>query len=71
MPKLARQSGVVTKLVTDHYRYFQQGSHGYYDSFHGFEFVRGHEHDAYQTAPKELDDRLVDQTGYRETDSVD
>jgi len=71
VPELARQNELLTKLITDHYHYFQHGSHGYYESFHGFDLVRGHEHDAYRTAPKEPDDRLIDQTGNRATDPVD
>ena len=63
IPQVAREADVLTQLVTDHYHYFQHGSAGYYEDFHGFEFVRGHEVDAWRTAPKVPTDRaLVEQT---------
>jgi arylsulfatase A-like enzyme len=66
--ELAREGGVLTQLVTDHYHYFQHGSHGYYEDFNGFEFVRGQEYDAWQTAPHDPDEGLLDQTLDRDTD---
>jgi len=64
LPRLARQNDVLTQLITDHFHYFQHGSHGFYEDFNGFEFVRGHEFDAWQTAPKNPDpdflDRILD-----------
>jgi len=68
IPELARRAGVVSKLITDHYHYIQHGSHGYYEDFNGFEFVRGHEYDAHRTSPKTPDGRLLDQTVNRSTD---
>ncbi|WP_433627482.1 sulfatase-like hydrolase/transferase [Halomicrococcus sp. NG-SE-24] len=59
LPRAARESEVLTQLVTDHYHYFQHGSNGYYEDFHGFEFVRGHECDAWQTAPRVPDDEAL------------
>jgi arylsulfatase A-like enzyme len=53
LPKLARTNGVLAQLVTDHFHYFQHGSHGYYEDFNGVEFVRGHEYDAHRTAPRD------------------
>lgn len=65
----ARDAGVLTQLITDHYHYFQHGSHGYYEDFNGFEFIRGHEYDAWQTAPRTPDTRQLKQaTKYREGD---
>jgi arylsulfatase A-like enzyme len=61
VPALAGEAGATTQLVTDHYHYFEHGSHGYYEDFHGFEFVRGHEFDAWQTAPRRPDERLLRQ----------
>ena len=65
LPRLAREDGVATQLVTDHYHYFQHGSHGYFEDFNGFEFVRGHEYDAWRTAPRRPDERLLAQSTTR------
>jgi arylsulfatase A-like enzyme len=62
LPRAAREEGVVTKLITDHFHYIQHGSNGFYEDFNGFEFVRGHEYDAHRTAPRDPPGRLVDQT---------
>lgn len=51
LPRIARRHGYVTQLITDHFHYFQHGSHGFFEDFQGFEFIRGHEEDAWQTAP--------------------
>ncbi len=59
--RLAGESGVITQLVTDHYHYFEHGSHGYFTDYHGWEFIRGHETDHWQTAPIEPDPTLVRQ----------
>lgn len=69
--RVARDDGVLTQLITDHFHYFQHGAHGYYEDYTGFEFIRGHEYDAWQTAPRQPDDRLLDQTLDRETDPPD
>ncbi|MEF8853835.1 MAG: sulfatase-like hydrolase/transferase, partial [Haloarculaceae archaeon] len=61
LPELARHEGILTQFVTDHYHYFQHGSHGYYEDFNGFEFVRGHEFDAWQTTPRAPDETLLAQ----------
>ncbi|MFB6129801.1 MAG: sulfatase-like hydrolase/transferase [Salinigranum sp.] len=52
LPDLARGAGALTKLITDHFHYFENGSDGYYKVFNGFEFVRGQEWDAWRTAPR-------------------
>lgn len=61
LPELARGDGVWTQLITDHYHYFQHGSHGYYEDFNAFEFVRGHELDAWRSTPRHPDGTLLDQ----------
>lgn len=61
IPRLARQADVVTQLVTDHYHYFQHGAHGYFEDFTGFDFIRGHEYDAWQTSPATPDERFLEQ----------
>lgn len=61
LPRAARQAGAVTQLVTDHYHYFQHGSHGYYEDYNGYHFVRGHESDSWQTEPKEPDANFLKQ----------
>ncbi|WP_248518132.1 sulfatase [Salinarchaeum laminariae] len=61
LPRIARSNGTVAGLVTDHYHYFQHGASGYYDDFNGFEFVRGHEHDAWRTAPPNIDESFASQ----------
>jgi arylsulfatase A-like enzyme len=64
IPQLVRGSDTLTQLVTDHFHYFQHGSSGYYEDYHGFEFIRGHEDDAWKTAPKTPDEMLLRQLGY-------
>jgi len=71
VPALAGDTGAVTKLITDHYHYFEHGGHGYYEDYHGFEFVRGHEHDAWQTAPRYPDERLLRQDNRHGADPAD
>lgn len=62
--RLARRAGVVTQLVTDHFHYFQHGSHGYYTDYQGFDFIRGHEHDAWRTAPPWPDPSFLRQLNF-------
>jgi arylsulfatase A-like enzyme len=69
LPRLARNEGIPAALITDHYHYFQHGSHGYYEDFTGFEFVRGHEYDAWRTAPREIDPEFAPQIGASNPDS--
>jgi arylsulfatase A-like enzyme len=64
LPQRARRADVLTELVTDHFHYFQHGANGYYEDYHGFEFVRGHEDDAWKTAPHDPDETLLQQVGY-------
>lgn len=69
IPKLAREADVVTQLITDHYHYFQHGARGYFEDFNGFEFVRGHEYDAWKTSPRTPDERFLDQINASRPDS--
>jgi len=64
LPAKLRRADVLTQLVTDHFHYFQHGSSGYFEDYHGFEFVRGHEDDAWRTSPHDPDGRLLRQVGY-------
>ncbi|MDQ4076763.1 MAG: sulfatase [Chloroflexota bacterium] len=50
---LARQADlpIMTHLVTDHYHFFEWGSHSYFYDFHGYDFIRGHEFDNWRTDP--------------------
>lgn len=66
----ARNAGAATQLVTDHYHFFQHGSHGYFEDYHGFEFIRGHEVDAWQTAPRHPDEALLAQIGSPDPDAL-
>ena len=52
-----RKLGAVTQMVTDHYHYWENGAHGYIESFNGCEMIRGHELDFWKTAlqPNEPD----------------
>ncbi len=63
LPRVARDHGYVTQLITDHFHYFQHGSHGYFTDFQGFEFIRGHEFDAWKTAPIHPDATFLQQLG--------
>ena len=51
LPRVLREHGVVTQLVTDHYHLFERGSGNYHIDFDGWEFIRGHENDAWLTDP--------------------
>ena len=71
VPAVAGDGGFTTGLITDHYHYFEHGAHGYYEDFHGFEFVRGHEHDHWRTAPRDPDPRLLAQDNRHDVDPDD
>lgn len=45
------ESAIITQLVTDHYHFFEWGSHNYNYDFHGYEYIRGHEFDNWRTEP--------------------
>lgn len=71
LPQAARNAGVLTQLITDHFHYFQHGSGGYCEDYHGFEFIRGHELDSWKTAPRNPDPVLMRQLLAREGDPRD
>jgi arylsulfatase A-like enzyme len=68
VPSVLRERKVVTQLITDHYHYFQHGSGGYYEDFNGFEYVRGHEYDAWKTAPRVPQNHVREQLGFSNPD---
>jgi len=45
------RAGVTTMLVTDHPHLFETGGENYHTDFFGWEYLRGHEGDAWRTAP--------------------
>ncbi len=47
----AGATGATTQMITDHYHYWENNAHGYFESFHGVEFVRGLEIDMWKTPP--------------------
>jgi arylsulfatase A-like enzyme len=64
LPQKVRSTDTLTELITDHFHLFQHGSKGYYEDYHGFEFIRGHEDDAWKTSPYEADSTLLSQVLY-------
>ncbi len=70
LSRAARQAGAVTQLVTDHYHFFQHGSHGYYEDYNGYDFIRGHESDSWQTQPKEPEPDILKQLRSADPDNV-
>ena len=44
-PESLRDAGVYSRLVTDHYHYWEEGGNGYHTRFHTWECVRGQEGD--------------------------
>jgi len=45
------RAGVTTMLVTDHPHLFETGGENYHTDFFGWDYLRGHEGDAWRTAP--------------------
>jgi arylsulfatase A-like enzyme len=70
LSRAARRAGAVSQLVTDHYHYFQHGSHGYFEDFNGFDFVRGHESDAWSTKPRNPDQNLLKQLRAEDSEDI-
>jgi arylsulfatase A-like enzyme len=70
LPLAARETGTFTQLVTDHYHYFQHGASGYFEDYNAFEFVRGHEFDAWQAHPRDPGEELLARSGADEADGV-
>lgn len=52
--RVARNSGFVTHLVSDHYHYWGYGSGGYFEDYHTYDFIRGHEHDPWKAFPRDF-----------------
>lgn len=61
LPRLANEQGAVTQLITDHYHYFEHGSHGYFTDYEGWTLIRGHEGDHWRTSPIDPDPVLLRQ----------
>lgn len=55
--RAANKQGYVTQFITDQFHFFKSYSQGYYDDYHGFELIRGHELDAWKTAPLDETDQ--------------
>ena len=51
LPRILRNHGVYTRMVTDHYHYFEAGGENYHADFTTWEFIRGQEYDGYLQAP--------------------
>lgn len=68
LARVAREAGIRTALVTDHYHYWSHGSHGYYEDFDTWEFIRGHEYDAHARRPARPDPILLRQLLAPETE---
>ncbi len=49
-PQLLKEAGGFSHMVTDHYHFFHIGGENYHSVFDSWEFVRGQEHDIYQSA---------------------
>lgn len=47
----AERQGYVTQMITDHYHYWENAAHGYFEQFQGVDFIRGQENDMLDTAP--------------------
>lgn len=51
---LMKEGRPVSYLITDHFHLWEQGSGNYHMGYTGFEFIRGHEADAWFTDPVEF-----------------
>lgn len=49
LPDSGNGRGHMTKMITDHYHFFQYGAFGYYECFQGYDFIRGQELDQWRT----------------------
>lgn len=47
----AQKAGTVTSIVTDHYHYWENSAHGYFEAFNAAKLIRGHELDPFNTEP--------------------
>ncbi len=53
LPRILRQNGVYTHMITDHYHYFEGGGLNYVQAFDSWEFERGQEGDVWHALVKE------------------
>ncbi len=51
LAKVQAEGFSISYLVTDHFHLWEQGSGNYHMGYSGFEFIRGHEADAWKTNP--------------------
>ncbi|MBM3497420.1 MAG: sulfatase [Armatimonadetes bacterium] len=51
LPRVCKQAGAMTMLVSDHYHLWEAGGENYHADFEGWEFIRGHENDPWATEP--------------------
>ena len=51
----ARAAGAVTSIVTDHYHYWENAAHGYFEHFDSAQLIRGHELDNLRSDGDEAD----------------
>ncbi len=60
MPKMLKESGVYTHLVTDHYHYFEDGGATYHQRYNSWQFARGQEGDPWigQVADPEIPETI-------------
>jgi arylsulfatase A-like enzyme len=69
--KLQEEGYRVSELITDHFHLWEQGSGNYHMGYTGFEFVRGHESDAWKTDPVDfqspVDERASTARHFRNT----
>ncbi len=56
LPRELAKLGHRTQLITDHYHYWEDGAHGYIESFQGFDIVRGQENDPWRVDPVDMDE---------------
>jgi arylsulfatase A-like enzyme len=47
LPRILRDSGIYTHMITDHYHYFEGGGAGYFQAFDSWELERGQEGDVW------------------------
>ncbi len=48
MPKILKEKGVYTHLISDHYHYWEDGGATYHTQYNTWEFMRGHEGDPWK-----------------------
>jgi len=53
MPKILKNKGIYTHLVSDHYHYWEDGGATYHNRYNSWEIVRGHEGDAWKGSVKD------------------